>query len=363
MKRRTFLSRSLACTASLALPLSMPKAAEALSTKPLNLLVLGGTNFVGPAIVEAALARGHNVTLFNRGITRPNLFGGLEKLRGYRSISENNLDALHGTRKWDAVIDVWPEHSRLVEATATLLVDRVDYYYFVSSIAVYRDFSQPGLDEDAEVRVGEQGYGGEKVASEAIVSNLYEGRYGVGRCHAIFGYRDPGSTLHYWLRRLSQHDEVVAPGNGKDPIQFVDVRDVAAWTVGAIERKQPGVFNLAGRPIGFSDFLEACRQAVGMSPSLVWMEKDFIYDQGVRSFDELPVWIPQSEDPGFFRISARKAEDAGAVFRPPVATIAEAWRWYQSAFFKDTIFPHNGWGISRTREQELLEAWKNHRTG
>ena len=324
----------------------------------MRLLVLGGTNFVGPAIVEEALSRGHVVTLFNRGITRPELFPDIEKLRGLRGSSREDLSALDGRRRWDAVIDVWPEQSALVDATAKMLVDRVDFYYFISSIAVYRDFTRPGLKETAEVRHNEPGYGGEKTRAESLVANLYSDRYGVARCHSIFGPRDPGSTLHYWLRRFAAFDEVAAPGDGRDPVQFVDVRDVAIWTIKSIERKLTGTHNMAAPPLLFSEFLECCKFAVDSSAKPIWIDGDFIYDQGIRAFDELPVWIPKDEDPGFFGISSEKARQAGMRFRTPQETITAAWNWYQSAFFNDTQFPHNGWGISREREEQLLRAWK-----
>jgi len=358
MKRRTFLSHAVASASALAFSRSSRGFDHGGIAAPLNLLVLGGTNFVGPAVVEEAITRGHNVTLFNRGITRPELFPGLQKLRGFRATSQGDLSALHGHRRWDAVVDVWPEQSALVEATAKLLVKRVDYYYFVSSIAVYRDFSMPGLDESALVRHGDPGYAGEKVEAEAIVADLYADKYGIARCHSIFGPRDPGSTLHYWLRRFAEFEEVVVPGDGRDPVQFVDVRDVAAWIVESVERKLIGVYNLACPPLSFREFIDSCRSAVGSSADPVWVDAEFIYGQGIHAFDEMPLWIPQQEDPGFFRISSKKAERAGMKFRSPRETTAAAWNWYQSVFFKDTLFPHNGWGISRQREEELMRAWK-----
>ena len=127
---------------------------------------------MGPAVVNRALARGHEVTLFNRGITRPYLFPKVEKLRGNRSSTNSNLSALGKRRRWDAVIDTWPEHAHLVAETASLLAQRTDYYYFVSSIAVYRDFSEPGLREAAAIRANESGYGGEKFAAEQAVLDI-----------------------------------------------------------------------------------------------------------------------------------------------------------------------------------------------
>lgn len=363
MKRRKFLARTLASAGALALPptLLAQEAPNPWDTKarPLRLLVLGGTNYVGPAIVDEALARGHEVTLFNRGITRPQLYPDAEKLRGLRGSSEEDLSALVGGRRWDAVVDVWPEHSALVGTAAKLLADRVDFFYFISSIAVYRDFSRAGLSETAAVRDGETGYGGEKARAESLVADLYPDRYGVARCHSIFGPRDNGSTLHYWLRRFATYDKVAAPGNGHDPVQFVDVRDVGIWVLESLERKIVGIHNLAAPPLSFREFLGHCRSAVDSAAEPIWIDGKFVYDQGIRAFDEMPVWIPEHEDPGFFGVSAKKAEQAGMRFRPHPETIAAAWKWYQSAFFNGTLFPHNGWGISREREEQLLRAWQD----
>ncbi|NNC96431.1 MAG: NAD-dependent epimerase/dehydratase family protein, partial [Gammaproteobacteria bacterium] len=216
MKRRDFLGLSLASTCAALSSCVVPVAP---AKKKSQILVLGGTNFVGPAIVEHALAHGHEVTLFNRGITRSHLFPGIEKLRGLRAVNGGDLSALQNNRKWDAVIDVWPEESGLVEQTARLLSERTDYYFFVSSIAVYRDFSKAGLTENSPVHENDPGwYGGEKVLAEKMLERYFPGRFGVARCHAIIGPRDDGNAYHYWLRRIAGNTQVLAPGSGKDPV-------------------------------------------------------------------------------------------------------------------------------------------------
>ena len=357
MHRRDFLRSSVAA----ALWLAAAPRSHGLShgKSPLKLLVLGGTNFVGPAIVEHALAQGHEVTLFNRGITRPHLFPGVEKLRGDRTSGPSGLFALGDKRRWDAVIDTWPAEPSIVGATARLLAERVDYYYFVSSIAVYRDFSKPDLDEDAPLRAGESGYGGDKVAAEKLVLESFEGRAGVARCHSIFGPRDNGSTLHYWLRRMAEQDRVLAPGRGEDPVQFGDVRDLATWAIDCAAKRRAGIYNLARPPMSFRDFLETARGAVGSDAELVWVTEPFLAGQGIRSFDQMPLWVPLHEDPGFFQISSAKAMREGMRYRTPAETLSAAWLWYRSMFFQDTVFPHNGWGISTEDEKRLLAAWRD----
>ncbi len=326
-----------------------------------KILVLGGTNFVGPAVVETAIANGHEVTLFNRGITRPYLFPDIEKLRGDRSLDQTDLSALEGSRRWDAVIDVWPEQSGLVEQTARLLQGRTDYYFFCSSIAVYTDFSRAGITEEASTHVNDPGwYGGEKAVAEQIVKELYPGAYGVSRSHAVLGPRDDGASFHYWLRKLALEDEVLAPGTGLDPVQFVDVRDLAAWIIDGIEQKSVGIHNICGSadPLRFREFLEGARSAIGSQARLTWVDPDFLRrEQGVRSFSDMPLWAPLDEDAGFYQINGAKSLAAGVSYRPIADTARAAWRWYSSYNFRGTSFPVGGLGLSRQRELEVLKAW------
>lgn len=357
MDRRTFLGLGAASLASATLGLSR----KTLARSPKKILILGGTNFVGPAVVEEARARGHEVTLFNRGITRPYLFPDIEKLRGDRQPGGGDLSALMGSRRWDAVIDTWPEQSALVDATARLLADRTDYYYFCSSIAVYRDFSQPGLIETAPTYVDDPGwYGGEKAVAEQLLAELYPGAFGVSRCHAIFGPRDDGNAFHYWLRRIASASEVLAPGTGLDPVQYIDVRDLAVWILDSVETKRTGIYNTCGpaEPLTFRAFLEGAREATGSIAALTWVDADFLRtDQGVHSFSDMPLWAPLDEDEGFYQISGAKALKAGARYRPFVETARAAWRWYSSYPFRHTSFPLGGLGLSREREEEILTAW------
>ncbi len=354
MNRRLFLGAA-AATASCSW--SRSEVFEADATRSRKILVLGGTNFLGPAIVEGALSAGHEVTLLNRGITRPRLFPDVEKLRGDRRMGLKGLEALGSSRSWDAVVDVWPAEETLVRESATHLADRVDYYYFVSSIAVYRSYAEPWVRESARLRLHEDGYGGEKARAEKLVAGIYPDRFGIARCPSILGPRDPGSTLHYWLRNLWQNSEVLAPGSGSDPIQFVDVRDVGRWAVDCVENARTGVFNTAAPPLSFADFLGACRTATQSRARLTWLGKDYLYSRGVEAFTQLPLWVPVEEDPGFFQISGDKARLEGLQTRLAEQTIAAAWRWYQSAFFDSTTFPNNGWGLSYERQADLLARW------
>ncbi|MBO6505898.1 MAG: NAD-dependent epimerase/dehydratase family protein [Kordiimonadaceae bacterium] len=359
MDRRDFLAVGAATLATTTL--GLPNIVRAQT--PQKILILGGTNFVGPAVVSEALKRGHEVTLFNRGITRPHLFPSVEKLQGDRKPEGGDLTALMTDRRWDAVIDTWPEHSAVVEATARLLQGRTNYYFFCSSIAVYRDFSKPGLSETAPTYVDDPGwYGGEKAVAEQLLADLYPDAFGVSRCHAIFGPNDDGNAFHYWLRRLATSEEVLAPGTGKDPVQYIDVRDLAIWILDSTETKRTGIYNTcgAGQPIIFKDFLEGARKAIGSSAKLTWVDADFLRsEQEVRSFSDMPLWAPLDEDEGFYQISGAKALKAGANYRPFAETARAAWRWHSSYPFRHTSFPLGGLGLSREKEEAVLNAWHN----
>ncbi len=358
MRRRTFLGLSAASAIAAATACTrLPTATAARK----SILVLGGTNYLGPAIVEQALARGHDVTLFNRGITRPGLFPDVEKLRGERHPEGGDLTALHGRRRFDAVVDVWPQQSALVEHSARLLSSRSDYYFFVSSIAVYRDFSAPGLVETAPTHQNDPGwYGGEKALAERAASTYFPGAAGICRCHAILGPRDDGAAYHYWLRRLATGQDVLAPGTGHDPIQYVDVRDVAAWIVDSVEARRNGTYNLTGpvEPMTLRGFLAGSRDAIGSAARLVWADADFLRnDHKVASFSDMPLWAPLDEDAGFYQIDGSKAVAAGIAYRPLADTARGAWGWYRSHFFREVSFPLGGLGLSPEREREILAAW------
>lgn len=334
-------------------------SADEKTLRPLKILVLGGTNFVGPAFVEKAQSLGHEVTLFNRGITRPYLFPETEKLRGDRRLGLEGLSELGSERTWDAVIDVWPADAGMVEASARCLADRTNYYFFVSSIGVYRSYRNPGMDETAALRLGDEGYAGEKGRCEKIVAELFPDRHGIARCHSIFGPYDPGSSLHYWLRTIGTGKQVIAPGPGDDLVQFVDVRDLANWTLDSVSSHRVGIFNIAGKPIKFKALIDSCRRVTSSDALIKWLSPEWLLSKNVGVFTELPLWIPLAHDPepGFFQISAEKAFDAGLVTRPVDQTLAAAWLWYQSAFFADTVFPLNGWGMNHERQAELLANW------
>ena len=281
------------------------------SSSPKKILILGGTGFLGPPIVERAIARGHTVTLFNRGKTGADLFPGVEKIHGDRE--KGDLSGLTNDRRWDAVVDVWANDPAIVGPIANLLAKRTSYYHFVSSISVYADYSKVGIDETGPTRLERPGYGGNKAKSEKALTDLLGDRVGICRPCAIMGPGDTSLSYHYWLSHLLKDQEIVAPGTGDDCFaQYIDVRDVANWIVDCVEQSRGGIYNTVSEPLPFRAFLGESSSAIGGKAKLVWIDSDFLRnDQHVKTFDNLPYWNP--DRPGFERISSTKARTAGFV--------------------------------------------------
>ena len=227
--------------------------------EPKTILMLGGTGFLGPQTVEAALRRGHKVTLFNRGKTRPGLFPDLEKLQGDRE--KDDLKALEG-RKWDAVVDTSANVPRWVKKAAAVLGPNVGHYIYISSISVYADTSKPGIDESAPVatiddptteKIDGRTYGALKALTEKAAETAMPGKVAVVRPGLIVGPEDPSDRFTYWPVRVARGGEVLAPGSPDDPIQLIDVRDLGEFLVRLIEGRTTGVFNALGPRPGADD--------------------------------------------------------------------------------------------------------------
>ena len=331
---------------------------------PKKILILGGTGFLGPPVVERALQRGHTITLFNRGKSNSDLFPNVEKIRGDRERGE--LDGLKNDRRWDAVIDVWANDPAVVVPVAELLAKRTDYYHFVSSISAYADYSKIGMDETGPTRIDRPGYGGNKARSEKALTDLLGNRVGICRPCAIMGPRDDSLSYHYWLSHLAKNQEFVAPGTGDDAYaQYIDVRDVANWIIDCAEQARPGIYNTVSEPLLFKDFLSQSGGAIGGKGKPVWVAGDYLLEQHVKTFDNMPYWNPDRG--GFERISPAKALAAGFAIRPLKETAKDAWASYQKTVPPDLIYPQKQygfeWGISPEREREILAAWKNKQTG
>jgi len=305
-----------------------------------------------------ALARGHEVTLFNRGQTNPELFPEVEKLRGDR---DGDLSALEG-REWDAVIDPSGFVPRLVRASAELLRGS-GHYVFVSSGSVYAEPYVPGYDESAPTVELEdpdseevlRDYGPLKAACEDVVREVFPDAHTNVRAGLIVGPHDGSGRFTYWPLRASLGGDVLAPGSPGQLTQFIDVRDLGAWMVDAGERRVSGTFNASGEPIPLEAALEAC----GVSDP-VWIDEDFLLEREVGPWMEVPLWVPTAVS-AFLQMSVAKAVATGLSFRPVEETARDTLAWAQSEGAElVTETPYGTAGLDAAREAELLEAWRSH---
>jgi 2'-hydroxyisoflavone reductase len=335
----------------------------------MKLLLLGGTKFLGRAVAEAALAAGHELTLFNRGRTNPELFPEAEHLRGDRN---GDLRALEG-RSWDAVVDPSGYVPRIVRASAELLRDAADHYTFVSSISVYRGFPQPGSDESAPVvelddprtEDVQRHYGGLKVLCERVLEDVMPGQAAMVRAGLIVGPHDPTDRFTYWVQRLAAGGTVLAPGRPDRQVQFVDGRDLGDWIVRIAEGRVAGTFNATGPvpPVTMGELLETCRRVGGAGAEIVWVDEGFLLEREVGPWMELPLWIPESdEEHGRMQeVDVSRAVAAGLRFRPVEETVRDTLAWARAQ--EDTTAPlASGMeigqaGMEPERERELLAAW------
>ena len=323
------------------------------TSRPLSLLVLGGTRFLGRAAVEAALAHGHQVTLFNRGRTNPGLFPDVETVIGDRT---DDLSAL-SDRRWDAVVDVAGYDPQVVGLSVDALRGRVGRYVFVSSLSVFADQSTP-QDEDGELLVlresmpPEDAYGARKAACERVVLNAFAQRASVVRAGMIVGPHDPTDRFAYWPRRFARGGRVLLPGDPTDAAQFIDVRDVAHWIVGCAGEDRDGIFNVTGRTIAFNAFFGACRAAAGAAAETVWVPSDRLLAAGVDPWMGVPMWIADPACAAINRVDVSRALAAGLTLRPLEQTLADTLAW-------DTArgsLPQDRVGLSEQEEHRLLRT-------
>jgi 2'-hydroxyisoflavone reductase len=311
----------------------------------MRLLVLGGTHHVGRAVVEAALARGHKVTTLNRGVSGHQPPGALARhgdrtdpaaLRAALSSPPRNSRSGDGT--WDAVIDTWSGAPRVVADAAALLAGRAAHYGYVSSRSVYRWPIPAGADESAAVVDGDpdsadgEDYAAAKRGGELAAAAAFGDRALLARAGLILGPYEIVGRMPWWLRRLEQGGDVLAPGPPDRPLQYIDGRDLAAWMLSAAERGLGGAFNVVSQPgqATMASLLEAARAVTGSRASLVWVSPEVIEAAGIQPWTELPVWLPPDGELASLHdgdVSAAYA--AGLTCRPVEETVADTWRWLQ----------------------------------
>jgi 2'-hydroxyisoflavone reductase len=363
MHRRDFITSS----ALAALAMAVPALADTKPPKPMRLLILGGTGFIGPHQVRYALARGHHVTVFNRGRQKEAWPGPVEELLGDRN---GDLKALEG-RDWDVCIDNPTSLPVWVRDAAGVLKGHIGQYVFISTISVYAANDKPD-DETAPLVT----YNGDDPMAETIKSlsanpRLYgplkalcenEARTHYGdtvttiiRPSLIVGPGDETDRFTYWPARLARGGEILAPGDGSDPVQFIDVRDLAEWTIRVAEQRATGVFNATGpaSPITMRQMLAGIAQGIEVDPKLVWAAADVLKANNVSAWSDMPVWIPgQGKTFGFHRRDFSRAIAEGLTYRALPITATDTLTWFRT-------LPSEGQGklragLTSEREAELL---------
>jgi 2'-hydroxyisoflavone reductase len=342
--------------------------------KPLRILILGGTGFTGPHQVRYALARGHKVTLFNRGRRPKQWPGPVEELVGDRNTGD--LKALAG-REWDVCIDNPTTLPFWVRDAGQLLKGKVPHYVFISTLSVYASDNEPGQDETAP-RAPYKGqdamketqetlradvealYGPLKALSEDEAEKWFPGITTVIRPGLIVGPGDESGRFTYWPVRIDRGGEVLAPNSPADPVQFIDARDLAEWTIRMAETRSTGIYNATGpaTPMPIGDMLNGIRDAIGSSATFTWVPAAFLEQHEVRGWIQLPVWsAPRPQMAGFSRIGIARALDRGLTFRPLGETARATLTWFKSQP-ADRQQQLLGGSLRPEKETEVLTAWR-----
>jgi len=324
----------------------------------LKILILGGTRFLGRATAEALLARGHVVTLFHRGQTLPEGLPGAENVIADRA---QGLEPL-GARHWDAAIDMWGTVPSVASAAAAAFARRVERYWYVSSLSVYREDAPPPIREWSPLvdvpdflpdEVTMEAYGAQKVASERAVLEEFGERAAIVRPGLIVGPYDRSDRFTYWVRRVARGGTILAPDNPSRRMQFVDVRDLGEWIAGGLESGLTGTYNATGSALAVGDVLKVCAAVAGTQPNFVWVPEAWLLREGVGPWLELPLWVPAGEDAVVSAADCSRAVAHGLRFRPLEETVRDTLEWDRT---RPSDVPLKA-GLDADKERRLLEAW------
>ena len=368
--RRHFIKLSAGAGAGLGFGLRSTSVSAKKSVKPLRILILGGTGFTGPYQVRYALSRGHKVTTFNRGKTHPGESPSeVEQLIGDRN---GQLDALK-ERKWDVAIDNPTTLPAWVRGAAEILKGNVERYVFTSTISVYADTSK-GVDETAPLAKyegadpyketleamkasGYKTYGPLKALSEKEAEKWFPGKTLIIRPGLIVGPRDETDRFTYWPVRIDRGGEVLAPGTPSDPVQFIDARDLAEWTIRMAENRETGIYNATGpaEPLGIGEMLDGIKGALNSNTKFTWIPADFLKQQKVEAWSDMPVWA--GDELGLARTNISRAQAKGLTFHPLTETARDTLAWFKSQP-QDRQSKMRA-GMTPEREAEVLTAWHN----
>lgn len=325
----------------------------------MKILIIGGTQFVGRHLVDALLTKNHDVTLFHRGQTNKNLFPRVGQIFGDR---DGEIDKLKGLQ-WDLCIDTCGYAPRVVRQSCELLKSAVGNYLFISTGSVYHEDNPANMTEDARRKdpidesieeVDRHTYGPLKVMCEDVVTAIFPDNHLIIRPGIIIGPHDPTDRLAYWLRRFSSADKVLCPDTKDQPVQLIDMRDLAVWMEKIISEKQTGVFNAVGpdEPIPFGEFVTRLRAMFDGMAEPVWVPKRFILDADLEP-GALPYWLSGKEDRyNLFRVSADKARKIGLTYRSLEESFRDTYDWDINRGDVDLTA-----GLSKQREKELLKQY------
>jgi 2'-hydroxyisoflavone reductase len=328
----------------------------------MKILIIGGTRFLGRHLVHSANGRGHQVTLFNRGLTNPDVFPQVETILGDR---EKDLAELLG-HEWEAVIDTCGYVPRIVRLSAQSLEGSVSHYVFISSISAYAGFSKVGIDESDPVgkmedetveEITGETYGPLKALCERAVQETYRERSLIIRPGLIVGPYDPTDRFTYWPVRVARGGAVLAPEEPAAPVQIIDARDLSDFIIKLIEENASGIFNATGPDyeLTMGAMLETCKQVSNSDADFKWASVEFLARHEVAPWSDMPVWIPNTEeDAGFSRVDISKAIKAGLKFRPLEETVRDTLEWVA------TRPSDREWraGLSAEKEEKVLAALK-----
>jgi 2'-hydroxyisoflavone reductase len=385
--RRTFLKRSAALAGAVGLDSLAGRPLEATpaparkprdvapAPAPLSILVIGGTGFTGPEQVAYALERGHRVTVINRNRTRPDFFKGKGRVEQLVGDLNADMSALKG-RTFDAVLDIPTTAPFWVRNVAQYMKGRTKHYTFISTISVYADDEKPGADETAptapmpadvdpftaDPAMRGRHYGQLKAYSERYVRETYADSL-IIRPGLIVGPLDPSDRFTYWPARIGRGGEVMAPGSPTDPVQFIDARDLAEWTIRMIEARETGTYNATGpdKPLTVAEMLYGIKAVTTAGAQFTWVPADFLAQQNVRGWRDMPVWVSRTPDnAGFATRSVAKAVAKGLTFRPLAATAKDTLDWARTrtAEQQKALAEGRVAGLSAAREAEVLAAWR-----
>lgn len=327
----------------------------------LEVLILGGTGISGPHLVRELRAAGHQLTLFNRGKRNPGLFKDVETLIGDRN---GPLDVLKG-RDWDVVVDNSGYFPRQVRSSTKILRDHANHYIYVSSISAYADLTPPGIDEDYKLarlkdpdatEITNDNYGGLKAACEAIVEQTFGERQAVIRPSYIVGPGDSSDRFTYWPVRVARGGAMLAPGTPSDPIQFIDVRDMAEFMRACVERRISGRYNLCNPPgaVTMGELLETSKRIAGSNVSFVWAPQSFLEKHNALERGEIPIWAPTvGEQAGAALVSSARAVAKGLRFRDLEITVRDTLTWHEQRPAEQKARLRAG--LTAEREAELLK--------